>query len=267
MKKALLVGINYVNQNGELSGCYNDVRDMAKVLKSKYGYDTIKILSEYEDHQKPTKNNILQAIHWLTTEQDKYTTLFFHYSGHGSSVFDRNNDEEDGRDEVLVPLDYHNSGMITDDELNQRIIQKIQDGVKFYSVIDACHSGSVFDLKYTAEPLCKYKGDDKPLYELNSWTSEYRLKKFDNYCNKEGIFTISGCKDEQTSADAWIAEERTFNGALTYHLLKTLQDFKYDITIDDLMKKVNIYMRCKQYEQRPMFSSGKYLHLDDKFTF
>jgi hypothetical protein len=267
MKKGLLVGINYLNMNGELAGCYNDVKNMARILKEKYNYTTIEIISEYDGNKKPTKQNILNGIEWLIKDQDKYNTLFFHYSGHGSSVFDQDNDEEDGRDEVLVPLDYHQSGMIRDDDLNNLIIKRLQSTTKFYSVVDACHSGSIFDLKYTAEPLCKYEGKNKPLFDLDSWTTEYRLKKFNNYSDKPNIFTISGCKDNQTSADAWIKEERSFNGALTYHLLKTLDDFNYNVTMDDFMKKINIYLRCKNYEQRPMFSSGKYLRLDEKFTF
>jgi hypothetical protein len=41
--------------------------------------------------------------------------LFFSYSGHGSQVVDKNGDETDSRDEVILPLDFN---VITDDELN-----------------------------------------------------------------------------------------------------------------------------------------------------
>lgn len=267
MKKALLIGINYVNMSGELRGCYNDVKNMKRILKEKYNYDEIRVLSEYDNNMKPTRSNILKNIEWLISDQTKFETLFFHYSGHGSSVIDRNNDEEDGKDEVLVPLDYTTAGMIKDDLLNNVLIQKIHKNTKFYSVVDACHSGSIFDLKYSAEPFCIYEGKSQPLYELNSWSSVFKLKQTENYTDKPNLFIISGCRDNQTSADDWIAEERSCQGALTYHLIKALEDFKFDVTLDKLMKKINIYMHVKQYEQRPIFSSGKYLHLDDKFTF
>ena len=267
MKKALLVGINYNGTQGELCGCYNDVKNMADMLKKKYNYDDIRILSEYNNDIVPTKKNILDNLKWLVSEQDKYNTLFFHYSGHGSSIQDTNNDEDDNRDEVLVPLDYSKSGIIKDDDLHLNVIKKIKDATKFYSVIDACHSGSMFDLKYSTEPFCLYKGNGKPLYNLKSWSSEFKIIKNDNYCDKSNVFTISGCRDSQTSADAWIKEERSFQGALTHHLIKTLEDFNFNIKYDDLMKQINIYMKTKDYSQRPIFSSGKYLNLDEQFTF
>lgn len=37
-RKALLIGINYFGQNGELRGCINDVHNVSAYLKENYGY-------------------------------------------------------------------------------------------------------------------------------------------------------------------------------------------------------------------------------------
>ncbi len=45
----------------------------------------------------------MQAVQWLMTDQRQGDSLFFHFSGHGSQQYDRNGDEEDGKDETICP--------------------------------------------------------------------------------------------------------------------------------------------------------------------
>ena len=42
-------------------------------------------------------------------------------AGHGGSVEDTSGDEVDGMDETLCPVDYQESGMITDDEIFEEV--------------------------------------------------------------------------------------------------------------------------------------------------
>ena len=51
--------------------------------------------------------------------------VWIHYSGHGSHIKDMDGDEEDGFDEVLVPLDYDKNGVISDDFINKYFISRI----------------------------------------------------------------------------------------------------------------------------------------------
>lgn len=48
-------------------------------------------------------------------------SLFMHYSGHGGSVKDHTGDEEDQKDETMVPVDYAKSGQIKDDEILKEV--------------------------------------------------------------------------------------------------------------------------------------------------
>jgi hypothetical protein len=73
---------------------------------------------------------------------------YCHYSGHGGKLRDDNNDEEDGYDETLVPLDFKNAGQIRDDDLLDTLVVRMPKGVFVTAVMDCCHSGTVFDLPY-----------------------------------------------------------------------------------------------------------------------
>lgn len=151
-KRALLIGINYVGQQGELRGCHNDVLAMKDYIESQ-GFpsdsDSMRVLMDDGEHEMPTMANMLAAFAWLTAGAQEGDSLFMHYSGHGGSVRDTNNDEKDGKDETLIPVDYREAGQITDDVILSNLVLEVPRGAMLTTVIDACHSGTVLDLPYT----------------------------------------------------------------------------------------------------------------------
>ncbi len=84
-RKALLIGINYFGQRGQLRGCINDVRKMSSYLVEHFGYKREDMVILTDDQQnpmsQPTKQNILRAMHWLVKDARPNDSLFFHYSG------------------------------------------------------------------------------------------------------------------------------------------------------------------------------------------
>ena len=56
---------------------------------------------------------------------------------------DDGNDEEDGYDETLIPLDYQSAGQIRDDDLLRTLVVPMGEGVFVTSIMDCCHSGTV----------------------------------------------------------------------------------------------------------------------------
>lgn len=177
-KRALLIGINYVGQQGELKGCHNDVVMMKQYIETQ-GYtsdsDSMKVLMDDGNHDMPTMANILNAFQWFTDGVEAGDSLFFHYSGdaflptscrvrsrasrlsivdlpfsgHGGSVRDENGDEKDGKDETLIPVDYQERGQLTDDVILSQLVLEVPRDATLTVVIDACHSGTVLDLPYT----------------------------------------------------------------------------------------------------------------------
>lgn len=84
-RKALLIGINYFGQKGQLRGCINDVKNMSSYLNQAFGYAREDMVLLTDDQQnpmsQPTKANILRAMHWLVKDAQPNDSLFFHYSG------------------------------------------------------------------------------------------------------------------------------------------------------------------------------------------
>eukprot|EP00591_Stephanopyxis_turris_P006716 CAMPEP_0195515316 /NCGR_PEP_ID=MMETSP0794_2-20130614/6426_1 /TAXON_ID=515487 /ORGANISM="Stephanopyxis turris, Strain CCMP 815" /LENGTH=313 /DNA_ID=CAMNT_0040643719 /DNA_START=44 /DNA_END=985 /DNA_ORIENTATION=- len=150
-KRAVLIGINYTGQRGELSGCHNDVHNIKGYLEEVHGFDreNMTVLLDDGEHYDPTKKNIMNALKNLVNKTKSGDAVFVHYSGHGGSVPDKNGDEEDGMDETLIPVDYQTAGQIIDDDLYSSLVCGMPAGVTMTCLMDCCHSGTVMDLPYT----------------------------------------------------------------------------------------------------------------------
>lgn len=245
MKKALLVGINYKGTKSELNGCINDVNNMSTLLLSK-GYHC-KLLTD-DSLDKPTKKNILTCWKWLLDGSTK--EIFFHYSGHGSWIYDVNGDEKDKKDETLCPLDFETNGMITDDEIRELLVNKVPSDCRLVSLIDACHSETSFDLKYVYRPVTSI------IHIFD--TEKYTLQTQDYMETKGNVIMISGCKDTETSADIYVAGKN--QGALTYSFLKVLTTRS---TFSEIIKDINNYIKKNKLStQNPCLSFGKTPSLD-----
>jgi hypothetical protein len=166
-RKALLIGINYFGQRGQLRGCINDVKNMSAYLNESFGYQREDMVILTDDQQnpmsQPTKQNILRAMHWLVKDAQPNDSLFFHYSGmptsiqnhyllirvgHGGQTKDLDGDEEDGYDEVIYPVDFRQVGHIVDDEMHAIMVRPLKAGVRLTAIFDSCHSGTALDLPY-----------------------------------------------------------------------------------------------------------------------
>jgi len=149
-KRAVLIGINYVGQSGELSGCHNDVLNMIQYLKDVHDFNESNMTVLLDDgvHIDPSRSNILDAYKKIVRESKAGDVAFLHYSGHGGKVRDRNGDESDGHDETLIPVDYQRNGQIVDDDLLRTLVAPMASGVFVTSMMDCCHSGTVLDLPY-----------------------------------------------------------------------------------------------------------------------
>mmetsp|Transcript_4806 Transcript_4806/g.5489 ORF Transcript_4806/g.5489 Transcript_4806/m.5489 type:complete len:313 (-) Transcript_4806:273-1211(-) len=154
-KRAVMIGINYVGQDGELAGCHNDVLNMKEYLMDVHEFeeDNMMILMDDGEHVEPNQANILSAYRRVVALSQPGDVVYLHYSGHGGKLRDDNNDEDDGYDETLIPLDYNSAGQIRDDDLLRILVLPMQAGVYVTSVMDCCHSGTVLDLPYN------FKGD------------------------------------------------------------------------------------------------------------
>mmetsp|Transcript_9765 Transcript_9765/g.26606 ORF Transcript_9765/g.26606 Transcript_9765/m.26606 type:complete len:309 (-) Transcript_9765:913-1839(-) len=150
-KRAILIGINYVGQKGQLSGCHNDVLNIKDYLINKEGFaekDMLILMDDNKNHN-PTRKNIEDAFRRITQYSRANDCVFIHYSGHGGNVPDQDGDEEDGYDETLIPVDFKSAGQIIDDDILKMLVMPMPAGVNVTVLMDCCHSGTVLDLPYS----------------------------------------------------------------------------------------------------------------------
>lgn len=115
-RRALLIGINYVGQQGALTACHNDVYNLLELLVEVYGFKETEILVLMDDgkHHPPTKKNIEDAMLRMTRYSQPNDVAFVSFSGHGGQTEDLDGDEDDGFDETLIPVDFRTEGHIVD---------------------------------------------------------------------------------------------------------------------------------------------------------
>ena len=108
-----------------------------KYIMKVHGFEesNITVLMDDGNHTPPTKDNMIAAYKQVVAESKPGDAIFLHYSGHGSKVADSSGDEDDGYDEVLVPLDFQDVGMIADDDLYDILVEALPQGVHVVSLV------------------------------------------------------------------------------------------------------------------------------------
>jgi hypothetical protein len=185
--RAVMVGINYTGQKGELRGCHNDVFSMYKHLQTHYGFNdkNFTLLIDDGDHTAPTKANMIAAYKNVVRQSKPGDSIFLQFSGHGTRVPDLNGDEEDGYDEALVPLDYESAGMVLDDDLYDIFVKGLPSGVHVISLMDCCHSGSIMDLPYIFKANGKYDRMEIEDMDLDKFFAKITGNKYFKKIGKE----------------------------------------------------------------------------------
>ncbi|KAF4122867.1 Caspase domain [Geosmithia morbida] len=289
-RKALLIGINYIGQKGELRGCINDVHNVMNFLIQQYHYKKEDMVILTDDQRnpvmQPTKANIFRAIQWLVKDADSDDSLFLHYSGHGGQAKDLEGEEDDGYDEVIYPVDYQTAGHIVDDELHMRVVRPLRAGVRLTAIFDSCHSATVLDLPYVystkgvlKEPNLAKEAGEGLLGALSSYAqgdlggvaksvfsfakSAYKgdsafKKTKDTRTSPADVVMWSGSKDDQTSADATIDSRAT--GAMSYAFIKALKANPQQSYVE-LLNSIRDILE-KGYSQKPQLSSSHPIDTD-----
>jgi len=267
MKKALLIGINYVGSVNELKGCINDVNNMRTTLINLYKFkDTdIILLSDSSDQTQdklPTKQNILSNISSFVQNLQVGDSLVFHYSGHGMQMLDVNKDEITHLDDVIIPVDFQKNGVIIDDDIFTGLIKSIPKNVNLHAFFDCCHSGSVADLEWNF----KYMGNPPSANTITKAESNDYFKVWleNNNAADGNIYMFSGSYDDDLAADSYI--NYTYQGGFTYSLLHILAKQDVSVRYRDMLKQINAYIGSNGFIQRSQFSCSAISNFDDVFS-
>lgn len=244
-KKALLIGCNYFKDpNNRLYSCINDVINMTNTLVDAFDYDLDNITVLRDDSTSPlfipTRSNILSNLRMLALQSPQLSEIWIHYSGHGSQVQDKNGDENDKLDEVIVPVDFKTAGNIMDDEFFT-LLQTFSVKCRVILLFDCCHSGSICDLPH----VFQVSGN-----QVNRSTSTSKT------LNHPNIFCFSGCKDPQNSVDAYSSLEVRSVGVFTNMFLYCLRLNHFNVDVFKLYADICNVVLQSGFSQTPVFSSS-----------
>lgn len=295
-RKALIIGINYINTKNQLNGCINDAHNIHDFLVRQHGYNPDDIVMLTDDQtmmaKVPTRANMLRAMGWLVKNAQPNDSLFFHYSGHGGQVEDKDGDEEDGLDDVIYPIDFESQGPIIDDEMHDIMVKPLAKGVRLTALFDSCHSGTVLDLAYTystkgviKEPsiwkdvgatglqaAMAYASGNRQmlLTSLGSMVTTVKNGMGNNVDREKvreikfspaDIIMLSGSKDNQTSADSKVNGLAT--GAMSYAFVKVMTTQPQQSYLS-LLQNMRSEMATK-YTQKPQLSASHPIDVNLQF--
>jgi hypothetical protein len=258
MNKALLIGIN-TYPSAPLNGCVNDVTDMANFLVDKCSFQKSEI--SLLINERATKAGIIEKLSFLIDGIKPGDRIIFHYSGHGVQLPTFNpQGEVDGLDEVICPYDFNwtEKTSIRDKELAS-IFSVIPAGVLFTFVADSCHSEDVHKLMAKKDRI---KKTINPPADI-AWNIEVAQGKgiksmgLQKVAKESNVLLVSGCKSNETSADAKI--DNRFNGAMTYFLLKDLNNGGLLQPMIAVVDELNKLLDQNQYDQNPQLNGSEEL--------
>jgi metacaspase-1 len=274
-KKAVLIGINrYRIPGADLRGCVNDVKNIQSVLTRSYGFKggDITVLTDFA----ATKKGIESAIRKLVQGGRKGDVLLVHFSGHGSNVPDNDGDEADDRDEILCPTDLDWKNPMRDDWL-RKTFDSMRAGVSLTVITDCCHSGTITRAVQPpdAPSIERYLPSPWDLVATESGRSlrgtvKTELRKSKRASRKQRDIVeadlpevlITGCRADQTSADAMIGG--SFNGALTYNLVAAIGDAQGELSYRQLHDATTAKLKRGRFDQVAQLECAK-SHLDRPF--
>ena len=265
MKKALIVGINYVGTPSELRGCINDANNMRELLEAELGFEEFKMVLEKD----ATTQGIMDGLRWLVAGAVPGDVLFFHYSGHGSQI--RSNIEPDGLDEIICPIDLNWRDKVIRDDDMKAVLNTVPNGVNLTVFLDCCNSGTALDQEGSLYEATKVQlHQEKPLVEAGGRFMPMPAE-VEQYIAEEGLeirqfvtsrdinrsaLLIAACASHQTSADAFL--EGQFQGAATCSLRQALKAGKD--TYRDIADFMTAFMTKGGFTQRPQLDGHPSLY-------
>jgi len=272
----------------------NDVKNIKEFLLERGFQDTpetMTVLTDDNPNKLPLRSNIISACKWLVEDAQPGDSLFFHFSGHGEQIEDKNGDEVDGKDETILPLDFKKVGYIVDDELHELMVKPLKEGVRLTALFDSCHSGTALDLPYifkwdgtyhdiglsyhlvsntlqeagvealqgdTENAKAKIKNLAKVILGAKKKASVLRKKN----ASPAEVLMFSGCKDEQNAADGAVVEEdydevevKKATGLMSYSLVTALKR-KPEQTLLELITNMRAIIHERDLPQKPQLSTS-----------
>ncbi len=236
-KRALLVGVSDYgnamedpNKWTNISGA-NDIALLTPLFTGQ-GYSVTSLVDGQATHA-----GITAALEQLASDSQKGDIVYIHFSMHGQPFEDLNDDEEDGWDEALIPVDaemlyaegvYEGKNHLLDDELEgyfNQIRNKLGSEGQLVVILDACHSGTASrgdddHIRGTREGFTRSGKDYTPdrTQETNDYFTVASTK------NQSPVMFIEACRSYQVNREVRDVDTNTWYGSLSYYIAQSMKD-------------------------------------------
>ncbi|NPD82384.1 caspase family protein [Prevotella sp. PINT] len=239
-KHALLIGISDYGNAREYQGKWSDINganDVALLspLLTKQGY---KVRTIADAHA--TYANIISALKKVVKESRKGDMVYLHFSMHGQPFEDLNDDETDGWDEALIPVDaqmryvkgkYEGRKHLLDDELKRYIAQiryRLGSTGQLYVVLDACHAGTLSrgdeHIRGVKEGFSRSGKVYRP--DRNKEKNDYF--KIKTSAGQSPVVFLEACRSYQRNMEVFDKHSKKWYGSLSYYVAKAMEKYKID---------------------------------------
>ena len=216
---ALIIGNNNYEKLEDLDNAVNDAKDLEKVLKEKYGFETTLMIDKKSDET-------LDEIIKFTQNRDKNDNILIYYAGHGELI-------KKQKRGYWLPTDAgssQDSKWLSNNNIKDLIASS--DAKHILLVVDSCFSGS----------LMRGSGENKSVEKLTK-TSIERLQK-----KKTRLVMTSGGNEQVADG---IGNSK--NSVFAEPLIKALKDNNSVIRSIELFQTVQSYV-INNAEQTPNHS-------------
>ncbi|KAI0273268.1 peptidase C14, caspase domain-containing protein [Russula aff. rugulosa BPL654] len=263
VRRALIIGVNYSSHQDlsfRLKHCVKDAYNMANFLRDNLGftYDDVRVMTDDNQTDLPTKENILGAMKTLVDGAQPNDSLFFYFSGHATQIKDLDGDEADGLDECICAMDYigddpspnsDTTGIIVDDIMHDLMVKPLPFRCRLTALFECAHSATLLDLPY----LYDSNGVFKPLKHPDA------LRVLLEKASHADVVSLGACKDNR---DAY---ETPLGGPLRCAFIDCMNAFDNTLTLNQLIRSVRDYMKSHRLRQKPQLSSSHEIDADIPF--
>lgn len=259
-KAALFVGIN-AYPGAPLRGCVPDIRVMQQRLTERFGVPLLRTQTLLDG--QATRAAILKGLQWLAAQGAD--TAFFVFSGHGTRVPDVDGDEArqhsgTSYDQAIVPVDYDRSGFIIDDDLGQAY-STFPASTKLVVHLDSCFSAKsergLFEQAAALYRRHVHRRVDRALpahLATEALITEAQARRLARRAvlPPRDILLLSGCRDFETSADAYLGGQ--YRGAMTFFIERAIDQLGADASYAAVVAKARQLLVAAGFPQIPQLS-------------
>ena len=205
---ALIIGNNNYEKLDDLDNAVNDAKDLEKVLREKYGFETTILIDEKSDE---TENAIIK----FTKNRDKNDNILIYYAGHGELI-------KKQKRGYWLPTDAgstQDSKWLSNNNIKDLI--SASDAKHILLVVDSCFSGS----------LMRGSGENKSVEKITATS----IKRYQQ--KKTRLVMTSGGNEQVVDGIG-----NSDNSVFAEPLIKSLRDNNQVIRSIELFQKVRNYV-------------------------